>query len=166
MIEEKYRGAAEFAQSSIEGIRRTGLRILAMRDRYARLWMPLEGNVNHVGMMYAGSLFTIGECSGGVIHGASFDCSRFFPIVTEVAIRFRRPALTDVTLDVELSEEEVDRIQGEAEEKGKANFTMDLEIKDANGEIVSLVHGIWQVRKIPEGMESPFPATGIPKRTD
>jgi acyl-coenzyme A thioesterase PaaI-like protein len=111
MIDERFKALAEFAESSIEGIRRTGIKVLEMRDRYAKMVMPLHGNINHVGMMYAGSLFTIGEFSGGIIHGASFDCSRFFPIVTEVTIRFRRPALTDVTLEVELSKEESERIQ-------------------------------------------------------
>ncbi|MCD6571401.1 MAG: YiiD C-terminal domain-containing protein [Deltaproteobacteria bacterium] len=157
MIDEKYKKAADFAVSGIEAIKRTGIRVLEMRDRYAKFLMPLEGNVNHVGMMYAGSLFTIGEFTGGIIFGASFDYNKFFPIVKEVNIRFRRPAMTDVTIEVELSKEEVKRIQKEAEEKGKADFTLDLEIKDVQGETVSLVHGIWQMRKIPEGMESPFP---------
>lgn len=156
MIDEKYRKFAESALSSVAGIERTGVRLLELRERYGKLLMPLEGNVNHVGMMYAGSLFTVGEMTGGLIYGVSFDIKRFFPIVKEITIRFRRPAITDVTVVVEMSREEADRIQGEAEEKGKADYVMDLEIMDANGETVSLVHGIWQIRKIPEGMEPPF----------
>ena len=39
-----------------------------------------------------------------------------------------------------------------------SDYTLDLELKDTNGETVSIVHGVWQIRKIPEGMESPFPA--------
>lgn len=157
MIEEKYKTAAEYIETGVEGIRRTGIKVLAMRDRYVKTLMPLEGNVNHVGIMYAGSLFTIGECMGGAIYGAAFDVRRFFPIVKEVTIKFRRPVVTDVTLELEMSEEEADRIQQEAEEAGKADFTLDLELKDTNGETVSLVHGVWQIRKVPEGMESPFP---------
>ncbi len=156
MIDEKYSKFADLALSSVEGIRRTGVRILELRERYGRLLMPLEGNVNHVGMMYAGSLFTVGEMTGGLIYGVSFDCERFFPIVKEITIRFRRPALTDVTVEVSMTGEEVDRIQSEAEEKGKADYIMDLEIMDTNGETVSLVHGVWQIRKIPEGMNPPF----------
>jgi hypothetical protein len=157
MIEEKYKAAAEYIETGVEGIKRTGIKVLAMRDRYVKTLMPLEGNVNHVGIMYAGSLFTIGECMGGAIYGAAFDVQRFFPIVKEVTIKFRRPVVTDVTLELEMSEEEADKIQKEANEAGKADFTLDLELKDTNGEVVSLVHGVWQIRKIPEGMESPFP---------
>lgn len=152
MIEEKYRGAAEIAVNAVEAIKRTGIRVVALRDRYAKMLMPLEGNVNHVGMMYAGSLFTLGEIAGGAIHMVSFDVTRLYPIVKEVKIRFRRPAMTDVTMEVELSAEEAAGIQSEALEKGKADYQLNLELKDANGEAVSIVGGTWQVRIIPEGM--------------
>ena len=155
MIEEKYRGAAKRAVDAVEGIRRTGIRAVALRDRYAKMLMPLEGNLNHVGMMYAGSLFTLGEIAGGAIHLVSFDVSRFFPIVKEVNIRFRRPAMSDVSMEVELSAEEASRIQAEALEKGKADFAMKIDLEDANGEVVSIVEGTWQVRAIPEGMRAP-----------
>ncbi len=152
MIDEKYRGAAEIAVNAVEAIKRTGIRVVALRDRYAKMLMPLEGNVNHVGMMYAGSLFTLGEIAGGAIHMVSFDVTRLFPIVKEVKIRFRRPAMTDVTMEVKLSAEEAARIEAEALEKGKADYELNLELEDANGEVVSIVGGTWQVRVIPEGM--------------
>lgn len=157
MIEEKYNVVADYVETGVEGIKRTGIKVLAMRDRYVKTLMPLEGNVNHVGIMYAGSLFTIGECMGGAIYGVAFDVKRFYPLVKEVTIKFRRPVVTDVTLELEMSEEDANRIQQEAEEKGKADFTLDLELKDTNGERVCTVSGIWQIRKVPEGMESPFP---------
>ncbi len=157
MIEEKYKAIADYCQNGIPAIKRTGLRITDMRDRYVKMVMPIEGNSNHIGIMYAGSLFSIGEISGGVIHGASFDTDKYVPIVKEVNIRFRRPAVTDVTLEVTITKEEAARIQKEAAEKGKADFALDLEIKDANGEAVSIVHGIWQIRTMPEGIKSPFP---------
>ena len=157
MIEKGYEVIADYCQNGIPAIKRTGLTITDMSKRYAKVMMPLEGNANHIGMMYAGSLFSIGEISGGVIHGASFDTEKFVPLVKEVSIRFRRPALTDVTLEVTLTQEEADRIQNEAAEKGKADFTLSLEIKDASGEVVSIVNGTWQIRKMPEGIPSPFP---------
>lgn len=148
MIDEKYKALAMFVESGIEGIRRTGIKVLFMRERHVKLLMPLQGNVNHVGMMYAGSLFTIGEVMGGAIFGASFNMGRYYPLVKEVRIRFRRPAMTDITLEAELSREQVTRIQAELEENGKADFALDLELIDARGEAVSLVQGIWQGRKM------------------
>ena len=156
MIDEKYAKAAEFMAQGIEGIRRTGVKILEMRDGYAKTLMPLEGNINHVGIMYAGSLFTIGEMSGGIIYMVCFDTSNYFPVVKEITIRFRRPVLTDVTVEMAMGEEEAKKIQAEADEKGKADYTMDLEIKDESGEAVALVSGLWQIRKNPEQGEKAF----------
>jgi len=148
MIEEKFKALALYVESGIEGIRRTGLKVLSLRERHVKLLMPLKGNINHVGMMYAGSLFTIGEVMGGAIFGVSFDMGRYYPLVREVNIRFRRPAMTDITLEVVLSEEKVTAIRAELEEKGKADFTLEFGLTDANGEVVSIVQGVWQGRKM------------------
>ncbi|MBU3918240.1 DUF4442 domain-containing protein [bacterium] len=156
MIEEKYKDIAELATTLVGAIQRTGLKVLALRDRYAKFMMPLEGNTNHVGSIYAGSLFTLGEFTGGIIPGVTFDISRFYPIVKEVTIRYISYAKTDVTIEHTMSKEEADRIQAEVEANGKADFAMELEIKNTNNETVALVNGIWQMRTIPEAMREAF----------
>ena len=153
MTDENMIERANKAIAGIESIHRTGIKVLDVRERYTKLLMPLAGNVNHVGIMYAGSLFTLGEIPGGILHVASFDSTRFFPIVKEVNIRFRRPASTDVTLEKEISTEMVDQVQKEAEENDTADFYLEMDITDANGEVVAIVKGTWQIRRIPEGME-------------
>ncbi len=157
MPDDSMKELADRAVTSIEGIKRTGIRVLEVRERYAKMLMPLKGNVNHIGMMYAGSMFTIGEIPGGILYITSFDYKKYYPIVKEVTIRFVRPALTDVTLEAEISKERVDRIQSDAEENGKADFVLEMEIKDARGEVVAIVNGIWQIRKITEGIEMKLP---------
>lgn len=151
MIEEKYQIVAEFAVSAIEGIKRTGLQVLALKDRYAKMMMPFEGNTSHVGTMYAGSLFVLGEFAGGIIHGVSFDYNKFFPIVKQVTIQYQRAAKTDVTLEVEMSEQAASQIQATADREGKCDFELDLDLKDTDSQTVAQVHGIWQLRKFREG---------------
>jgi hypothetical protein len=56
--------------------------------------------------------------------------------------------MTDITLEVGLSEEKVTAIRAELEEKGKADFTLEFGLTDANGEVVSIVQGVWQGRKM------------------
>ncbi len=154
MIEDKYKDIAELSTKLVGAIERTGLTILSLGDRYAKFMMPLEGNANHVGSIYAGSLFTLGEFTGGIIPGVTFDISRFYPIVKEVNIKYLSLAKTDVTIEHTMSKEEADKIQTEAEENDKADFTMELEIKDANNETVALVNGVWQIRVIPEELKA------------
>ena len=149
MIEEKYRDQAVNIETSIEAIKRTGIKVLALADRYAKLMIPLQGNINHVGMMYAGTLFTLGEIPGGAVFLTSFDTTKYYPIVKEVSIRFRRPALTDVTVEVSLTPQRVEEMTAELEAKGKVDYGLDLELKDMSGEVVALVGGTWQIRKTP-----------------
>ncbi|HDP81174.1 MAG TPA: DUF4442 domain-containing protein [Spirochaetes bacterium] len=156
MIEQKFEKIAAYTENGIEAIKRTGLRVVECRDNYTKLMMPLEGNVNHIGMMYAGSLFILGEVIGGVIFGVSFDYMKYVPIAKEVTIRYRKPTLSDVTLEAQMTPDRVRELQELTEQKGKADFTMDLEIKNTGGETVAQVHGTWQMRKIPEGMPNPM----------
>jgi acyl-coenzyme A thioesterase PaaI-like protein len=153
MIDPQYTKVAELAINLVPGIARTGIRVLSLRPRYGRLLMPLTGNTNHIGIMYAGSLFTLGEITGGIIHGVSFDITRFFPIVREVQIRFINPATTDVTVEVEMSEPEAEAIRLEAEANGKADFRLELQLKAADDKVVAEVSGHWQIRRIPESMK-------------
>ncbi len=108
----------------------------------------MEGNDNHVGIMYAGSLFSLGECMGGIIPMVSMDMSRFFPIVKKVTIKYIAPAITDITLTTDMSQQEADTIQQTAEEAGKADFDLELELKNSSNETVAVVNGTWQVRRM------------------
>ncbi len=155
MIDEKYRDAVPFLEQAVPLIAKTGVRILELRDRYAKILMPFASNVNHIGSMYGGSLFILAEFSGGVIYFASFNNEKYYPIVKEVSIRYRRPAATDVTLEVSLTKEEADSIGHAADLEGKKDWTMDLELKDALGEVCSIVRGTWQLRKFPETANKP-----------
>ncbi len=148
MIDDKFKELAVLIESSVPIAQKMGIRVVAMRDRYVKLMMPPEPNLNHIGIIYAGSLFTLGEFSGGAIYVAAFDTTKYFPIVKEVNIRYRRPGTTKMYLEVEMCQARVDQIVVALEEAGKADFVLDLELKDEQGVICALVHGTWQLRKM------------------
>lgn len=147
MIEEKYQEHVKTLETIVKIIEKMGIRIVEMRDRYVKVLLPLEPNVNHIGIIYAGSLFSVGEYIGGPIFVASFDYTKFYPIVKAVNIQFLKPATTDVTVEAALGEAEAEAIQREVEAKGKADWKMDLEVKNQAGEVCCLLQGIWQLRK-------------------
>ncbi|HHO76531.1 MAG TPA: DUF4442 domain-containing protein [Deltaproteobacteria bacterium] len=150
LIEEKYRDGAAFLEKAVRIIEQTGVKIVDLKERYAKILMPFAPNINHIGTMYGGSLFILAEFSGGVIYYASFDYTRFYPIIKDVSIRYRRPATTDVTLEVRLSPEEVEAIEDAADKDGKKDWSMNLELKDAHEEVCCVVQGTWQLRKFPD----------------
>ena len=127
-------------------LKHTGVVVDHAERGFVRLRMPFEPNVNHVGMMYAGALFTLAEVPGGTLFVTTFDPTRFYPIVKDLKIRFRRPAMTDITVEVRMREDEVERITEEAEANGKADYSWESKLMDTNDEIVAVTQNLYQMR--------------------
>lgn len=136
----------QFIEKPFAFVARMGLRALTLAPRHVRLSVPLEGNGNHIGTMYAGALFTLAEIPGGALFLTTFDVNRFYPIVKEMTIRFLRLATTDAFIEMRMDEAEVRRIEAEAAANGKSEYTLDGEVKDANGQVVATSHGVYQLR--------------------
>jgi acyl-coenzyme A thioesterase PaaI-like protein len=127
-------------------VERTGLRIDRADRGHVKVTMPLGPNTNHVGTMYAGALFTLAEIPGGTMSAASFDPSRFVPIVKDLRITFLKPAVTDVSVEVRLRDEEIDAVLARAEADGKADYGWESELLDANGVVVARSENLYQIR--------------------
>ncbi len=136
----------EFVEDKIAFIHRMGVKLIELRGGYVKLFAPMKGNENHIGTMYAGALFSVAEFVAGPFCWSSFDQKRFDPIVKEMTIAFKRPALTDVTVEVRMPKEEISRIELEALSNGKSEFILETQIKNTSGETVATVRGIYQVR--------------------
>mmetsp|Transcript_3066 Transcript_3066/g.1791 ORF Transcript_3066/g.1791 Transcript_3066/m.1791 type:complete len:150 (+) Transcript_3066:7751-8200(+) len=137
-----------FVEKPFAFVEQIGLRAIELKPRYVKLAVPLKGNENHIGTMYAGALFVLGEVPGGALYLTTFDVSRFYPVIKKVSIKFLKPAKTDVTVEFSISVQEVERISSEAEKKGKAEFTIEDELKDSFGEVVAEFCGVYQLRTI------------------
>ncbi|MDG2308358.1 MAG: PaaI family thioesterase [Candidatus Binatia bacterium] len=134
--------------TGIPAVARTGIEVVEIDKGYVKMKMPFEPNINHVQIMYAGSLFTLAELPGGAIFATSFDATRFYPIVRDMSIRFRRPAKTDITVEVRLDPKDAAEIAERAERDGKADYEWECELKDETGEVVAITKNIYQLRRI------------------
>ncbi len=139
--------ARQFTEDKIAFVKRMNLKAEVLEPGFVRLRVPLAGNENHIGSMYAGALFTLAEIPGGALFLTSFDASQFYPIVKEMNLRFRRPATGDIVVEARLSAEEIERLQSEAQANGKAEYVLELQLTDGSGEVVALSRGIYQLRK-------------------
>lgn len=139
--------ARQFTEDKIAFVKRMNLKAEVLEPGFVRLRVPLAGNENHIGSMYAGALFTLAEIPGGALFLTSFDASKFYPIVKEMNLRFRRPATGDIVVEARLSAEEIERLQNEAQANGKAEYVLELQLTDGSGEVVALSRGIYQLRK-------------------
>lgn len=127
---------------------RMGVRIVELRPGHAVSEVPLEGNGNHFGVMYAGVLFTVAEVLGGVIGIGSYDAERFVGLVKDFQIRFRRPATGTVRATASVPPETLAATARAAERDGKAGYVLEAEITDASGELIATTHGDYQLRAL------------------
>ncbi len=137
----------QLTEVQIAFVKRSNLKAEVLEPGFVRLRMPLAGNQNHIDSMYAGALFTLAEIPGGALFMTSFDVTRFYPIVKEMNLRFRRPATSDIYVEARLSADEVERLQTEAHSHGKADYLLELQLTDSSGEVVALSRGLYQLRK-------------------
>lgn len=132
-------GAVPFAE-------RAGVDLVEFERGRVKMKIPFQGNQNHIGIMYAGALFTVAEIPGGALFMSAFDMSKCYPILADLAIKFVKPAMTDVFVEAKLSEEDIARVNAELESNGKSNYVLDLELTDANGVVVATTHATYQAR--------------------
>lgn len=141
-------GAKRLLEEGIGFVRNTGLVVEHLARGEVRCRMPFKGNANHIGTMYAGALFTLGEIPGGALFLTSFDTARFFPVVKSFNLKFLKPSKSDVRVTATLAEDEIGRIELEAAEHGKAEFTLALALTDDDGVTVAVSEGLYQLRRI------------------
>lgn len=145
--------APEFAElinagmeHAVPAMHQLGVRVAEVRPGYAVATVPLAGNSNHFGSMYAGALFGVAEVLGGALFYPSFDMARFYPTVKDLQVHFRRPAKSDVRAVAELDAATLARMQHEIETAGKTEYMLDAVLTDVSGAVVANTHGTYQIR--------------------
>ena len=144
--------------SSIEQIMRTsvplmadiGIEVVEAERRHVRTRLPWNPrNVNHIGTVYAGVLFSFLESTGGAIVLVSFDVAKWIPVVVEATIRYARPVTGVIDCDMRLSEDEVDRVHAAlaADAKYRWSFTATPVAEDGRSACVADL--VYRFRAVP-----------------
>jgi thioesterase domain-containing protein len=135
-------------ESTIPIAHKMGLKVVEARPGFAATTVPAEGNGNHFGVVYAGVLFTVAEILGGIIPLITFDTAKYFPLVKNLDIRFVAMAKSDVRAQASLDDETIARVEAEAAERGKADFTLEAVVTNADGQTVATTRGLYQLRAL------------------
>ncbi len=115
-----------------------GLNLENLEKNRAKLSLKYnEKNLNHIGTLHAGALFTFGETCGGVVVGSSVDLSRYVLVTKDATIKYIKPAITNISCEVIIPQEESERAIKEIEEKGRTDFSVSLRIVNDTGETVA-----------------------------
>jgi thioesterase domain-containing protein len=134
--------------STIPIAHKMGVKVVEARPGFAATTVPAEGNGNHFGVIYAGVLFTVAEVLGGIIPLITFDRTKYFPLVKSLDIKFVAMAKSDVRAEASLDGETIARVEAEAAQRGKADFTLEAVVTDADGQTVATTRGLYQLRAL------------------
>jgi len=119
---------------AIKYVAQSGVYLDLVEERHARLVMPVNDlHLNHVGIVYAGSMFVIAELMTAVLLYCTYGTDKYVPIAVKDEIEFLKPTKKDLVVDVSLTEEEAAEMIKPVEERGKGRITMVLPVTDIDG---------------------------------
>lgn len=131
-----------------------GIRVVSLEPGSGAIEAPPEPNINHAGMMYAGSLFTLGELLGGLLPPVTWDIAGYVPVVAGLEIKFRRPAFGTIRATATIADEDRDRVRGElAASEPKIRFPLASSLTDESGTEVASTVGQYVLLRL-DGMGS------------
>jgi len=135
-------------QESVPAMHGLGIRVVELQPGRVLGAAPMAGNSNHLGTMYAGTLFGLAEMLGGALFAASFDFARFYPTVKDLQISYVRPTTTDVRAEASLDLATIESLKAELETASKVEFVLDAVLTDATGQVVATTNGLYQIRAL------------------
>jgi len=105
-------------------------------------------NNNLSGTMFGGTLFSAADPFFALMYWQIF-AHRYDQKVKvwlkSAEIKYKRPAMGDIFLEFNLTEEEVLQAKTDLDTKGKHNQTHEVLLKNENGEICAIVHSVTYV---------------------
>lgn len=132
--------------------RNAGLQILQADDIFkVKIELGPETQ-NHVQMMHAAYLFAGGEFLGGLVpmrHLAKPE--KFQPVVRDLKIEFKAPAMSSVTAETTFSQAQADEMNAALDKDGRYDFTLIADLKDESGTLVAQTTTNYAIRNFMGG---------------
>jgi acyl-coenzyme A thioesterase PaaI-like protein len=111
--------------------------------------LPDDGKLqNHVGSQHAGALFAAGEAaSGAAFVGAFLDImGEITPLAESAQISYRKLAKGEIIATASFGED-ADALKAKLREDGRIRFPVQVQMTDAEGNIVAEMTVAWYVRR-------------------
>lgn len=129
-----------FPNGPIEYVNMAGIEPEIVEERHIRAILPVDPiHLNHVGVVYAGSMFTFAESLGGKLFKCTYG-DAYVPILKGVEVRYLKPTKKNLVFDISLTEEEAVEKIALAAERGRGDYFLDIPIYDVDGVQVLETH--------------------------
>jgi len=143
-----YTALKPLLEGTIPWVRDSGLTAEVLEERHAVLRIPRDRHLNHVGIVYAGSLFMLMEIAGAALFACTYPLGRYIPINKEMTIRFVRMGTTDILCDLTISPEKAAEMIRSIDERGKGEWILEMDCKDTEGNVVAVSTCTYYIKKM------------------
>ncbi len=143
-----YAAMKPMIEESIPWIKDSGMTVDTLEERHIVIRLPKERHLNHVGIVYAGSLFMLMEVAGAALFGCTYPLGEYIPINKEMSIKFLKMGITEIICDLSISEEEAKEKIKPIDEKGKGEWILEMDCKDTDGNIIATSVCHYYIKKV------------------
>ncbi len=127
--------------------RNAGLEILQADEIFKVKVVLGPETENHVKMMHAAYLFAGGEFLGGLVPMRHLAKPEIFqPVVRDLKIEFKAPAMSSITAETIFTQSQADAMNAALDKDGRFDFTLIADIKDENQTLVAQTTANYAIR--------------------
>ena len=144
-----YDAMREALQGAIPDNTHVGLEVAEVADGRGVVRLPDDKKLhNHVGSQHAAGLFAAGEAASGAAFMGAFaeHLAGLTPLARSAEIDYRKLAKGVVTATATLGED-TDALLEKLESDGKVEFPVEIEMTDADDQVVAGMIVRWHVRR-------------------
>ncbi|SHI90323.1 Acyl-coenzyme A thioesterase PaaI, contains HGG motif [Dethiosulfatibacter aminovorans DSM 17477] len=98
-----------------------------------------ELHLNHVNIVYAGSMYAFAEMAGGALIQSVYGFDKWVPILKKAEIKYVKASKSDLVCELKMTEEEAKANLEPIEERGRGEYPYTVEVKDIEGNTVAIV---------------------------
>jgi uncharacterized protein (TIGR00369 family) len=124
-----------------------GIRVASIAPEQAEVALAVTpDHLNHVGTVHASAQFGLAEAASGAMVIAAFGdllAQGLVPLARQAEINYRKPATGDLLAVATLTAAERQRVNAEVAERGRARFTVPVQILDDQSTVVSEITVQW-----------------------
>ena len=135
-------------EETIPWVKDSGLSVEVLEARHVVLRLPKDRHLNHVGIVYAGSLFMLMEIAGAALFACTYPYGKYIPINKGMEIKFLNMGVTDILCELSITEEDAKEMLRPIDEKGKGEWILEMDCKDTDGNVVATSTCHYYIKKM------------------
>lgn len=135
-------------EATIPWVKDSGLSAEVLEERHVVLRLPKDRHLNHVGIVYAGSLFMLMEIAGAALFACTYPFGKYVPINKQMEIKFLNMGVTDILCELAITEERAREMILPIDEKGKGEWVLEMDCRDTEGTVIARAVCHYYVKKL------------------